>query len=54
MAEGGFLIKFDGKDVTRCYAVFFDYDKREYTLNEKEKKELPAEVKTITIHIEKA
>lgn len=24
MAEGGFLIKFDGKGAERCYAVSFD------------------------------
>jgi len=26
MAEGGFLVKFDAKEVARCYAVAFDYD----------------------------
>ena len=51
MAEGGFLIKFDGKEITRCYAVAFDYDERQYTINEKDKKELPI-VKKITIEIE--
>lgn len=24
MAECGFLVKFDGKEVTRCFAVAFD------------------------------
>lgn len=52
MAEGGFLVKFDGKEVTRCYAVAFDYDERQYTINNKEKKELPAGVKAITVEIE--
>ena len=51
MADGGFLVKFDEKEVTRCYAVAFDYDKRQYTINDKEKLELPA-VKKITIEIE--
>ncbi len=51
MAEGGFLVKFDGKEVARCYAVAFDYDDRQYTINEAEKKELPA-VKKITIEVE--
>lgn len=51
MAEGGFLVKFDGKEIERCYAVSFDYDDRSYTVNEKEKKELP-EVKAITIEVE--
>lgn len=51
MAEGGFLVKFDGKEVARCYTVAFDYDDWQYTINEK-KKELPAAVKKITIEIE--
>jgi hypothetical protein len=32
MAEGGFLIKFDGKEVARCYAVAFDYDEWQYMI----------------------
>ena len=51
MPEGGFLVKFDGKEITRCYVVAFDYDKWQYTINEKEKKELP-QVKKISIEIE--
>lgn len=51
MAEGGFLIKFDGKEVERCYAVAFDYDEWSYTINEKDKKNLP-QVKSITIEVE--
>lgn len=53
MTEGGFLIKFDGKEVERCYAVSFDYDEWQYVINETEKKELPAGVKAITIEVEK-
>lgn len=53
MADGGFLIKFDGKEIKRCYAVSFDYDMHEYIINEKEKRELPHEVKSITIEIER-
>lgn len=52
MAEGGFLVKFDGKEVARCFAVAFDYDEWQYTINETEKKKLPLEVKTIAIEIE--
>jgi len=51
MPDGGFLVKFDGKEVARCFAVAFDYDERQYTINEAEKKELPR-VKTITIDVE--
>ncbi|MCG2714546.1 MAG: hypothetical protein L6308_06900 [Candidatus Omnitrophica bacterium] len=52
MAEGGFLVKFDGKEVTRCYAVAFDYDDRQYIINGIEKKELPFGIKSITVEIE--
>lgn len=52
MAEGGFVVKFDGKEVTRCYAVAFDYDECQYTINETEKHELPC-VKKITIEVER-
>ena len=51
MADGGFLVKFDGKVVTRCYAVAFDYDEWRYTINDKDKKELPR-VKKISIEVE--
>lgn len=54
MADGGFLVKFDGKKITRCYAVSFDYDMHEYVVNEKEHKELPFSVKSITIEVERA
>ena len=51
MADGGFLVKFDGKEVARCYAVAFDYDDRQYTINNTEKRELPP-VQSITIEVE--
>ena len=53
MADGGLLVKFDGKKVERCYAVSFDYDDWQYTINETDKKELPVGVKKISIEIEK-
>lgn len=52
MAEGGFLVKFDGKEVARCYEVAFDYDEWQYTINDTEKHELPAGVGSITIEAE--
>ncbi|MFA5197798.1 MAG: hypothetical protein WC437_05270 [Patescibacteria group bacterium] len=51
MADGGFLVKFDEKEVARCFAVAFDYDDRQYTINDTEKKELPL-VRKITIEVE--
>ncbi len=53
MAEGGFVVKFDGKEVTRCYAVAFDYDEWQYTINNKEAKELPSGIETISVILEK-
>lgn len=52
MAEGGFLIKFDGKEVVQCYAVAFDYDEWKYTVNDKETKELPEDIGSISIEVE--
>lgn len=53
MAEGGFLVKFDGKEITRCYTVAFDYGEWQYAINETEKKKLPS-LKKISIKIEGA
>ncbi|MBU0548506.1 MAG: hypothetical protein KJ710_07905 [Candidatus Omnitrophica bacterium] len=53
MADGGFLVKFDGKEAFRCYAVAFDYDEWQVIINNgQEKKELPPRVKSITIKVE--
>ena len=54
MADGGFSVKFDGKEATRCFAVAFDYDTWEYTINEAETKPLPEDVKVITVSVERA
>ncbi|NQT23326.1 MAG: hypothetical protein HQ579_07840 [Candidatus Omnitrophica bacterium] len=51
MSEGGFLIKFNGKEETRCYAIAFDYDKWEYTINNKETRELPENLEAITLEV---
>jgi len=52
MPDGGFRIKFDGKEAERCYSVKFDYDEWVYLVNEKEKKALPSGVKSITVEVE--
>lgn len=52
MAKGGFVVKFDGKEAVRCFAVAFDYDEWQYTVNETEKRELPS-VKKISIEVER-
>jgi hypothetical protein len=53
MAEGGFLVKFDGKEVERCFAVSFDYDDWQYVVNGTKKKKLPAGVESITVVVER-
>jgi len=52
MANGGFLVKFDGKDDVRCYAISFDYDGWRYIVNEQEKHPLPRGVKNISVEVE--
>jgi len=52
MPDGGFLVKFDGKEAFRCYAVSFDYDTWQYTVNNKEKKDLPRDAKAISVEVE--
>jgi hypothetical protein len=52
MDEGGFLVKFDGKEVIRCYEVAFDYDEREYMINGIDRKELPPGIKSITLEVQ--
>lgn len=54
MADGRFLIKFDGKESVRCYATAFDYDLREYMINNAEAKKLPADVENISIVVEQS
>ena len=49
--EGGFLLKFNGKEVQRCVSVSVDYDLWEYTVNAEAKK-LPGDLKTVTVEVE--
>ena len=52
MPDGGFLVKFDGKEIERCYAVAFDYDERQYTVNNRDVKQIPYGTRKIEIEIE--
>ena len=52
MPDGGFLVNFDNKNDVRCFAISFDYDLWQYTVNEAEKHSLPPDLKSITIKIE--
>ena len=47
-----FLVKFDGKEVERCFAVAFDYDEWQYVINTTEKHELPKGIKKIEVILE--
>lgn len=53
MPDGGFLVKFDGKEVARCYAVKLDYDEGTYAVNAEEPKRIPEAVKAITVVLER-
>ena len=53
MADGGFLVKFDGKEIARCYAVAFDYDQHECIVNGKERLDFPEDISTIMLEVEK-
>ena len=46
MVEGGFF-QVDGQEVARCYAVAFDYDERQFTINRKAR--VASDLKVITI-----
>ena len=52
MPNGGFLIRFDGKEAERCYACKFDYDKWSYEINNKDKKPIPSGTKKIEVIVE--
>jgi len=53
MADGGFLVKLDGKEAFRCYAVEFNYDEWQCIVNNgQKKKKLPSGLKNITIKLE--
>jgi len=52
MADGGFVVKINGKELCRCYAIAFDYDEWKYTVNDTETKDLPAEAEKIAVEIE--
>ena len=54
MADGGYLVKFDGKEIKRCYAASFDFDTNEYKINFDKPKPIPKGVKTITLQIERS
>lgn len=53
MADGGYVVKFDGKLAKRCYAVAFDYNRDEVTFNNGDAEQLPKGLKEITIKLEK-
>lgn len=52
MANGGFIIRFNGEVITHCYNVSFDYDHWHYSVNNETPKELPADLEAIGIEVE--
>ena len=52
MPNGGWIVKFNNKEVERCYRIFFDYDNWEHTVNnEKPKKFFASGISSIKIEI---
>ena len=52
--DGGFLVKINGKELCRCYAIAFDYNMWKYAVNDTKTKEMPRDARTITIEVESA
>jgi len=54
MADGGFLVKFEGEkpESFYCYAINLDYDKWKYVKNNKEKGPIPPGTEKITVVVE--
>jgi hypothetical protein len=52
MPDGGFVVKINGKEVSRCYAIAFDYDEWQYKVNNKETKALPENTESISVEVE--
>ena len=50
--EGGFLLKFNGKEALRCHSVAFDYDNWQYTLNNVETRDLPDDLESAAVVVE--
>lgn len=52
MADGGFVVKINGKELCRCYSVAFDYDEWNYKVNNEESQALPDGTESISIEVE--
>ena len=52
MPEGGFLVKYNGKEVFHCYKVAFDFDEWQCKVNAEKAHDLPQGIKTITLEVE--
>ncbi|MDP3763705.1 MAG: hypothetical protein Q8Q92_03595 [bacterium] len=52
MADGGFVVKINEKEISRCYAVSFDYDEWKYVVNNKETQALPENTESISVEVE--
>lgn len=51
MADGGFVVKINGKEVCNCYAIAFDYDEWNYTINDKDVRPLPDGTESISVEV---
>ena len=52
MADGGFLVKFNGKEFCRCFSIAFDYDEWQFMVNGTDVHPLPITTKSISVEVE--
>ena len=52
MADGGFLVRIDGKELCRGYSIKFDYDEWTYSVNNGAPAGLPKIEKGISVEVE--
>ena len=52
MSDGGFLLKFNGKNEERCHTVKLDYDNWQITVNNIKTQKLLGDLKEVTIVVE--
>lgn len=52
MPNGGFLVKINGKELCRCYAIAFDYDEWQYKVNNEKPRALPKNTESISVEVE--
>ena len=52
MADGGFILKFNGKEAARGLKLFFDHDNWEWSIDDYDPQAFPKGIKQITIEFD--